>query len=492
MVHTRITPIPDEDVVLESFQALKEYVGSAFRDTISSCQLLYEPSVLKRPYCYLFLSRGSHMRPGDVWAKMKGDTAAPTMEYPFSVIINSDDNYRNGENPEFESFDGHEEEDLNWATVPGDVDVTSDDFFDELVIDLEGAFVMFGHSYDYASRRWDNRVAIWVCFEDPIRKYFPSSRLSKSTAKSYKGIPVLFLSASKSIPLSSSVGIDDIIVTPASDDYGCEFWSDRGVVPDGKIASGMGFQINLDERMCWRKRTYGTLGPRVETVIIPDAAAAAAADSNAYFVSKHVVQHSCDGIIYDVARNPIGRIQSVHEFLDVAVVELLCDHTAEVKISEANERITIDDFIPFSNRPGKESLRRGGDLPSFDVFKSGHSSGITKGSIYSWGIRVGVNGNLGDEDLNSKLNKKWEGNKGKGNGCHRDYYILAKGTNGGIFCKAGDSGGPVVAIQRGSRNPKFIGMVELGIAIPNNMKYPICAILPILHSFLDSRNYTGE
>jgi hypothetical protein len=94
------------------------------------------------------------MNPNAVWTKMKGDTA-PTMEYPFSVIINSDDNYLNGENPEFESLDRHGvEEGLNWATVPEgvDVDVNVDDFFVQLMNGYDGVFAMFGHSYDYVSK----------------------------------------------------------------------------------------------------------------------------------------------------------------------------------------------------------------------------------------------------------------------------------------------------------------------------------------------------
>ena len=39
----------------------------------------------------------------DIWTKMKSDTTASTMvEYPFSIIIDTDDNFLLGENVEFE------------------------------------------------------------------------------------------------------------------------------------------------------------------------------------------------------------------------------------------------------------------------------------------------------------------------------------------------------------------------------------------------------
>eukprot|EP01036_Dinobryon_divergens_P034596 gene34596-44727_t len=92
------------------------------------------------------------MRP---WTKMKGDTA-PMMEYPFSVIIDSDENCFSKNNPKFESFDRYgEEEGLNCETVPSGVDLNAADFFDELIYGYEGILAMFGHSYDYISRRWE-------------------------------------------------------------------------------------------------------------------------------------------------------------------------------------------------------------------------------------------------------------------------------------------------------------------------------------------------
>ena len=44
VVNTRIILIPDENVVLESFKVLKDFVDSVLQDKIRSCQLLYEPS----------------------------------------------------------------------------------------------------------------------------------------------------------------------------------------------------------------------------------------------------------------------------------------------------------------------------------------------------------------------------------------------------------------------------------------------------------------
>ena len=475
VIHTKIATIPDEIIVQESFQSLKDYVYSVLKGQVSRCQLLYEPSEYK-PYCYLFLSRYSRMNPNAVWTKMKSDTA-PTTEYPFSVIIESDDNLFLGENPEFNTFDKNEVEDLDWTTVPGGVDVNAPDFFDELTDSFEDTIVMFGHCYNYLRRRWDSSIAIWLCFEDPIKRYFLATAFERRD-KSYKGIPIHYFSANFSV-LSNKVypkiKIDDI--AESGNSHTPDDWSSITHAPDGNLSCGMGFLVR--KAKCERGYFTGSLGPQVQ-LFDPTQ------NPNLFFVSKHVFNEAADTFIYSRCDNPkeIGHITTVHKFLDVAIVELTCGYTADVKINAVNDRLVVNDFIPFSDRPHKQSFKKS-DWRSLSIFKSGQTTGITKGHIYSWGCRVGKNPKFSSKKYEIAIEEKIEANPNAYH--HKDHYIFIVGKG---FVSRGDSGGPVVAIEQESGTAKFVGIVECKMDFG---AVEICAILPILHSFCDGNLfYTVE
>eukprot|EP01036_Dinobryon_divergens_P032510 gene32510-42119_t len=256
MVHTKIATISEDMTVPESFQVLKDYV-----DSVRAIQ----PSPDK---------------------------------YPFSVIIESDDNFFLDENPEFNTFDTNEGEDLDWwTTVPSGVDVNASDFLDQLTDSLEDSsfFSMLGrHCFDYLQRRWE-KSSIASCFDDPIRRYFLIYH----------------------IQTQRQIAIDDI--QESRNGHIPELWSSITHVLDGNRSCGMGFLVKK-------------------------------------FTS----------------------------FWNVAIIELTCGgYTADVKINAVNDRLVVTDFISFYSSSKQKS-----DWRSLSIFKSGQTTGIIKGNVYSCGCVV--------------------------------------------------------------------------------------------------------
>ena len=488
VVRTRIESISDE-IVQESFEALNRYLCDALKDDISSCRLLFEPSQYK-PYCYILISRNSNLVPGEVWAKMDGPTAPGLglgLGYPFSVIIDSHSNHLSGHNPEFETYDEHGEKfDSATLTFPDGVDVDADDFFDELIIGYEDVFVMFGHRYDAASGAWDNSVAIWVCFEDPIRRYFHTSK-SERRQVSYKGIPVHYFSANSSCLSNKThkkLKFEEIEATTAGQLF--KWQRSCGMATYKQYSCGMGFAVEW-ENGDWYS---GTIGPNLKSFPSNFERELKIKPDNYYLVSRHVVVDGAfsyndarNCCIYDLNMNPIGRLFAVHKFLDVAIIELYCKHTPDVKINVANDRLEVRDFIPFAAHQSSDQRHISlGDLTSLNIFKSGQTTGVTKGHIYSWGIHVGTRYKPDEEVYSAHIDKQMA-LLGPPT-INKQFYLFGKKKNRANFSEDGDSGSPVVAIQNDSA--KFIGIVEAGI-YPSNLRLSV--ILPIRRCLLDLKYY---
>jgi hypothetical protein len=493
VVRTRIESIhPDDIAVQEKFETLNRYLCDALKDDISSCRLLYEPSQCK-PYCYILISRNSNLTPGEVWAQMIGPTAPGLgLGYPFSVIIDSHSNHLSGHNPEFETYDKHGEKFNSAAlTFPDGVDVDADDFFDELIIGFEDVFVMFGHHYDAASGAWDDSVAIWVCFEDPVRRYFQTSK-SERRQGSYKGIPVHYFSANSSFLSNKTfktLSFEEIKATTAGQ---LDKWQRScGMATYKQYSCGMGFIAEWENGDSYS----GTIGPNLKSFHsnfereLPD---------NYYLVSRHVVidgafsyDDARNCCIYDLNMNPIGRLFAVHKFLDVAIIKLYCKHTPDVKINVAHDRLEVRDFISFAAHQSSDQRHISlGDLTSLNIFKSGKTTGVTKGHIYSWGIHVGTTSRYKPnekEKYNAHIDEVIAKAQAEPPTINKQFYIYAIGNKGVKFAEEGDSGGPVVAIQD-DNSAKFIGIVEaVTDLLSANLRF--CVILPILSCLLDLKSY---
>ena len=441
-----------ESFIQESFNRLNIYLCDVLKNKINGCRLLYEPSEYK-PYCYILLSRNSELLPENVWTEIIGPMAPNSVDgYPFSVLIDSYENHLSGHNPEFETYDKNGEK-MNFSTFPNGVDVDADNFFDELIIGWENVLVMFGHHYDAANKVWDNSVAIWVCFEDPIRRFFDTSK-SERRQMSYKGIPVHYFSANSKLLGNTTHKrrtFEEIETTRKGELLNWTRNKNKTYHP------GTGFRANFDNGESAFK---GTIGPNVKT--FPCSNFGKELPDNYYFVSRHVVIFhgvSCDNeYIYDVVTNKrIGRLVATHKFLDVAIIELYCNHTSAVKINANNDCLEVQDFIFFD----QQNICIG-DLFSRNIFTSAAETGVTKGNIHSWGIYV---------------HKKCKPQSTK------EFFLVGLENNG---ANRGDSGSAVVAIQE-NRKASFLGMVTGTITL--SVKLRLCVILPILPDLLDFQLY---
>ena len=356
----------------------------------------------------------------------------------------------------------------------------ADDFFDELIIGFEDVFVMFGHRYDAASGAWDDSVAIWVCFEDPVRRYFQTSK-SERRQVSYKGIPVHYFSANSSFLSNETFKTLTFKEIEATTEGQLDNWKEEA--EDFQYSCGMGYAVERENG----DRYSGTIGPNLKSFPSNFEKELNIKPDNYYFVSRHVVDkaNTRNCYIYDLNRNRIGRLFAVHKFLDVAIIELYWEHTPDVKINVAHDRLEVRDFISFATHQSNDQRHISlGDLTSLNIFKSGQTTGVTKGHIYSWGIHVGTRYKPNEKEYSAHIDEQIA--LAEPPTINKQFYIYAIGNNGVNFADKGDSGSPVVAIQD-DNSAKFIGIVEAVTDLYVNVRF--CVILPILNCLLDLKYY---
>jgi hypothetical protein len=201
--------------------------------SIIECYLLYHPIDLT-PCCYIYLSNDGCTR-AEIWKLLNENIIKTNTILSLHVIIDSHENNLLGYNPEFEKINNNnniynnnnnnnntndssilkidkvnnsnidelKEKDflngaLDWSTLPKNVSKKDlQIFFDEFELnkkenkDDEGSFALFGHYYNYEQKQWENKVAIWICFQNPIRRHFLKNKNEKRI-ESYLDIPVQY------------------------------------------------------------------------------------------------------------------------------------------------------------------------------------------------------------------------------------------------------------------------------------------------------------
>jgi hypothetical protein len=197
----------------------------------------------------------------------------------------------------------------------------------------------------------------------------------------------------------------------------------------------MEFRVRLGRNMLYK----ATIGPAVSSIFktvenLPN---------NWFFTVKHMFIDEDAGVaceyghaILNYYGQVIGKFIAVHSYLDWAIIEISnTDVFPLVKIDENNNHIAIDGVIDFSNCPFENENE---NKFATNVFKSGASTAVTKGNIYSWGVVL--NKPLFEIPIDDSPFQKTS-------------IFLQRSNFGSLnflesknFTEAGDSGGPVITV----------------------------------------------
>jgi hypothetical protein len=336
-------------------------------------------------------------------------------------------------------------EELDWSTLPINVSKKNlDFFFNKFELnkkqnkDEDGSFVLFGHYYNYEQEKWENKVTIWICFQNPIRRHFLINK-NERRIESYLDIPVQYFSASFSYE-------KEIIINETHSGH-YDRWSNT--VP---LSVGMGFKIAFENGKSYK----ATIGPAVSTVFPNDTNI----PTNWFFTVSHIFMDDDIGIacadghaILNCNEQVIGKLIAVHSFSDWAIIEISNTITimSEVKIDQNDNRLAIDGSIEFLSCPfdNEENFK----CPK-TVFKSGSTTAVTKGNIYSWG--VALNKTLFEKPIEDTLLTK------HAIFVQRFNFGSSSTLGSNYFTTNGDSGSPVIAIYGEDNEDKamLIGIVK--------------------------------
>mmetsp|Transcript_14405 Transcript_14405/g.13024 ORF Transcript_14405/g.13024 Transcript_14405/m.13024 type:complete len:349 (-) Transcript_14405:168-1214(-) len=328
---------------------------------------------------------------------------------------------------------------------------------------------MYGHYYNYDTSKWEDRLALWVCYVDPIRRYFKTSK-DEYRHESFENIPIHYF----------SVKYTEIKIHETMEVY-LEAW--RNVQAESPLFVGMGFSVKFQLDVSSyhfsdsdsdsndnsanfipkfkHEKEMATIGPSVKSIYtdianIPD---------NWYFTVSHAFKVdddpviACGDPIYDwKGETEIGILVDIYSnpSVDWAIIALTdVQHSPNVK-STASKHVPIAGTVDF------DSFNI--NSPWHLVFKSGARTGVTKGKIFSWGYHL--NGTDFPTHTDDSIASPSE-------------ILIQRYSSTNLFSDNGDSGSPLLTMEDNDIY-RCIGLVTSNLTF-HHRNLILATVTPIYH-----------
>jgi hypothetical protein len=292
----------------------------------------------------------------------------------FAVIIDSQCGGYCGYNPEFESLSSDIWDSMSMEGLMLD---TLNEAIQELNIQSSSEVnVMFGPTYDYKIKQWTTRASIWVGYTDPIMRHFLLARDESRVEVCYVNciaFPVQYWSMTTHLLAS---------------------YPDTAKISRRGWEKEIGIRIKLPEDLNGKPcSSCGSLGPSIKSMFpdwnVPKTWFLTAAHIFEYpetkFDYSFALQHR---EVLNCMDKHVGRLISVNKVQQLAVVEVYSCNINDLKVKvtsnsyiPCNRGLGIHDFDILEQTKGWES----------EIYKSGATTGLTNGTLSSWGVRVNPN-----------------------------------------------------------------------------------------------------
>ena len=347
-----------QKVVEIKFNEIVEHLKAEYPE--ANYGLLYFPDTLL-PCCYI------HCKHEKLKAIQESIDNYQASLY-FTVIIDSQCGGYCGYNPEFESLTS----DI-WDSISIE-GWTLDTFNKALqklnILSSSEVNVMFGPTYDFNAKQWSSRASIWVGYTDPIMRHFLLARDESRVEECYvnsKRFPVQYWS------------ITTHLLTRYSDTAKTlrMYWGKE-----------IGIRSNVSKDSYGTHVREGSIGPSIKSMFpdwdVPKTWFLTAAHNfyhhETRFDYSFALQHP---EVLNYSDYPIGRLIGVNNEQHLAVVEMNCYNINDLKVKV---KVTSDTYIPCNRAIGLDDF----DLLGWgrDIYKSGATTGLTTGSLSSWGLQV--------------------------------------------------------------------------------------------------------
>ena len=355
---------PDESLITKvvdiktKFNEIVEYLKADHPK--ANYRLLYFPNTLL-PCCYIQSKREK--------LKVIQESIDQASLY-FTVIIDSQCGGYCGYNPEFESLSS----DI-WDSMPieGLTLGTLNEAIHKLNIQSSSEVnVMFGPTYDYKIKQWTSRASIWVGYTDPIMRHFLLVRDESRVEICYvnsRAFPVQYWSMTTHL----LTRYPDTVNTLRRS------WEKE-----------IGIRCQVSEVLSVPHSRGGSLGPSIKSMFpewnVP---------KTWFLTAAHIFEHPETKFDYSFALQHrevqnyvddyVGELIGVNKKQQLAVVEI-----NSCKINDLKKvKVTYNSCIPCIRGLGIDDF----DIVQWDrnIYKSGATTGLTNGTLSSWGVRVNPN-----------------------------------------------------------------------------------------------------
>jgi len=404
-------------VVEIKFNEIVEHLKAKYPE--ANYRLLYFPDTLL-PCCYI------HSKHEKLKAIQESIDNYQASLY-FTVIIDSQSGGYCGYNPEFESltsdiWDSMSIESWTLHTFNKAIQKLN-------ILSFSEVNIMFGPTYDFNAKKWSSRASIWVGYTDPIMRHF---LLARDECR---------------------VEVCDV----NSETFSVQYWSmtthlltrysDTAKTLRMHWGKEFGIRSAVSNDSNGSHVRQGSIGPCIKSLFpdwdVPKTWFLTAAHNFVHHETKSdysfALQHP---EVLNYSDYPIGRLIGVNNVQNLAVVEMNCYNINDLKVKvkvasntyiHCNRAIGLDDFDIL----GQKRWER-------DIYKIGATTGLTTGSLSSWGLQVNP------IYKNAKIYKDTPG-------ALSPFIIVRKRNN--KFSEEGDSGGSVFFIND-MNEATILGIVE--------------------------------
>lgn len=357
----------DEGIVQNEF----ELVSAALqcKTSVSSCSLVFD-ALEGNPVCLIRVSSTEIM--GECI-----DIAKNTKAMHISVIVAIDAALAHECDEEFSTFDEGLWDQLDWTVLmEKNQDLT-------LILNSfefhSHATVMFGPRYDYETKNWTSEVSIWVCMRDFTWKSFLNKKREFRTTD-HSGLYVHYwvLDLNEQVRLSSQ---NDVKAWHKFDGQ--------------KIMPGCLFLLDINNPDV---NPMGTIGPSLHT-LFPEKLY----PLNWFLTCSHTFFGSIGDYEFRaiIGENnllcaeepflPIGKLVHYFDKLDLAVVSIDTNYNYKVKLSNTTSMDVP--ALEYLQEPVTATLLN--EYKKRYVYKSGGTTGVTRGTVVTYGMECGGIGRYG-------------------------------------------------------------------------------------------------
>jgi hypothetical protein len=358
-------PEKNENIVIQPYKSLstQEDIQKKFNEIVehlkaeyseANYRLLFFPNTLL-PCCYI---HSKHEKLKVIQESIYNFEAS----LYFTVIIDSQCGGYCGYNPEFESLSSDIWDSMSMKGL------TLDNLIEAIQkLNIQSSSqvnVMFGPTYDYDIKQWTTRASIWVGYTDPTMRHFLLARDESRVEICYvnsRAFPVQYWSMTSNLLTR---------------------YSDTDKTLRHKWGREIGIRCNVFEDHF----RDGSLGPSIKSMF-PDWNV----PETWFLTAAHIFEHPEIRFDYSFARQHgevlnymdkhVGRLISVNRQQQLAVVKKNSYNTNDLKV-----KVTSNFYIPCNCGLGIDDFDKVGW--ERDIYKSGATTGLTKGTLSSWGVTI--------------------------------------------------------------------------------------------------------